>query len=213
MYGTAGLVWATPDGDKRIAELARVSSPVNQGNHETAPRLISFLIRNRHWSPFEMASACIEIKTTRDIGRQILRHRSFSFQEFSQRYAEVEEGEDVYREMRLKGTSNRQGSLAESDRQAEEMVHGFRRHAFGLYRTLIDMGIAPECARAVLPEGLTSTRLYMTGTVRSWIHYISERMQDNVQREHSFLAKQIYVILLHEFPSVFEAVAISQQAV
>lgn len=198
---TAKLVWAT--GEQQIAHLARVSNPKAQPS-DPGEKLIAFLIRNRHWSPFEMASMCVEIETTRDIGRQVLRHRSFSFQEFSQRYAEV--GEPIAsREMRGKGSTNRQGSLDERNTLAEQSANAVAFYAFGVYRQLLEAGVAPECARAVLPEGFTPTRMYMTGTVRSWIHYIAERTQANVQKEHRTLAEQIKAIFAEQHPLVFAA--------
>lgn len=196
-------------GDEaHLLYIARVSS--DQSNDD--PRLIQYLIRNGHWSPFEMVGACLEINTTRDIGRQILRHRSFSFQEFSQRYAEVTGAEGV-RQMRLKGGSNRQGSLAERSSRHEELVTQFEMAAFDLYRQLIDEGVAPECARSVLPEGLTPTKLYMNGTLRSWLHYLRERLHVDPNRlvkvaqlEHVEIAETVYDILSNVFPTTFAAV-------
>jgi thymidylate synthase (FAD) len=194
-------------GDElHILYIARVSS--NQDN--TDPGLISYLIRQNHWSPFEMIGACVEIETTRDIGRQILRHRSFSFQEFSQRYAAVPElvGE---REMRLKGSSNRQGSLEARAILWEDRALRLGREAGKLYDAMIADGVAPECARAVLPEGLTPTRMYMNGTLRSWIHYLRERCKIDAngfpfaQREHYHLAREIEGQLRTAFPVVFAA--------
>lgn len=198
------LKWVTPDADKMIAYLARVSNP-NADLDMSSEKLISFLIRNRHWSPFEMASMCVEINTTRDIGRQILRHRSFSFQEFSQRYAEVDAVVDG-REMRFKGTTNRQGSTDERDPVFEHIAVGHVAQTFKAYRALIDSGVAPECARAILPEGFTPTKMYMAGTIRSWIHYTQERTQPNVQKEHRDIALAIYQILMDACPLVFKAV-------
>lgn len=198
------LVWATPNGDQLIGDMARVSNPKAKPGDD-ASRLIAFLIRNRHWSPFEMVSMCVEIRTTRDIGRQILRHRSFSFQEFSQRYAEVDHVIDA-REMRLKGATNRQGSLDERLVDAEMLVKHVGRACMETYANLLELGIAPECARAVLPEGLTPTRMYMTGTLRSWIHYTQERTQDNVQKEHRELAREVVRIMCEQFPDVSTAV-------
>lgn len=194
--------------ESHILYIARVSS--NQEN--TDPGLLRFLIRQNHWSPFEMIGACVEINTTRDIGRQILRHRSFSFQEFSQRYAEVRvDTEIAVREMRLKGSSNRQGSLDETDEDWERRAIGFTEEAFGLYRSMIAGGVAPECARAVLPEGMAPTRMYMNGTLRSWIHYLRERCKLDeqgrpfAQREHYRLAREIEARLRAVFPVTFAA--------
>lgn len=203
------------DDEEHILYIARVSS--NQENAD--PGLIGYLIRNGHWSPFEMVSACVEIDTTRDIGRQILRHRSFSFQEFSGRYAEYSDLRSD-RELRFKGTSNRQGSLLADTPAQRDIINHYdgqlrelTRFAGGLYRSMIQDGIAPECARAVLPEGLVPTRLYMHGTLRSWIHYLRERMKDDVktgvplaQREHRQIAAAIYERLAPEFPVTFEAI-------
>ena len=203
-------IWTTPDGDKLIAQLARVSNPANQDNHETAPKLINYLIRHKHWSPFEMVSACVEVETTRDIGRQILRHRSFSFQEFSQRYAAVEEP-FVNREARLVGATNRQSSVELSTDESElsrwwnEALLGLGVHAGELYATAIEKGIAPECARVVLPEGLTPTRMYMAGTLRSWIHYWGALITPETQKEHRLVAEATAEVILREFPMLKEA--------
>ena len=207
---TIKLVHATPE--KHLLYIARVSS--NQDN--TDPGLISYLIQHNHWSPFEMIGACVEINTTRDIGRQILRHRSFSFQEFSQRYAEVP---DVmsYRDVRFKGTTNRQGSR-EAETPNERLVAQDAQHEMAsvaemvrqVYARMIENGVAPECARVVLPEGLTPTRMYMNGTLRSWIHYLRERLKLKngyplAQREHYDLAMQIAGELCSIFPATFDA--------
>lgn len=197
------LIHHTPDGDKLVAYIARVSNPKNQDNEQTAPKLIKYLLTHKHWSPFEMVSACVEINTTRDIGRQILRHRSFSFQEFSQRYAEVP---DLIkdREFRIKGSTNRQGSLDEAPDWANQTGQSIAREAIYTYKSLIENGIAPECARAVLPEGLTPTRMYMHGTLRSWIHYLQQRTDEHTQKEHRLIALEIVELLRPAFPSVFE---------
>ena len=195
-------------GDEaHVLYIARVSS--NQEN--TDPGLISWLIRQNHWSPFEMIGACVEINTTRDIGRQILRHRSFSFQEFSQRYTKVESA-DLLREMRGKGGSNRQGSLNERKSPLEHFASLAALNAFDAYDHLISAGVAPECARAVLPEGFTPTRMYLNGTLRSWIHYLRERLKWNetdalpwAQREHYWIAGQIYHELEKVFPVTWKA--------
>lgn len=198
-------VWTTPDGDKLIAQLARVSNPANQDNHETAPRLIRYLINHKHWSPFEMVSACVEIETTRDIGRQILRHRSFSFQEFSQRYAAVEEPLET-REARLVGATNRQSSVELTAKYApiekwwSEGLLGLAAHASELYEQALEHGIAPECARVVLPEGLAPTRMYMVGSLRSWIHYWAARITPETQKEHRLVAEATKEVILREFP-------------
>lgn len=211
------LIHSTPDGDNLIAYIARVSSG-NQDNPETAPKLIRYLIEHGHWSPFEMVSACFEIETTRDIGRQILRHRSFSFQEFSQRYAEIG-SVNRHRDLRFKGTTNRQGSRPPAEDQERVIVDDLGKkiaeHAVRsemLYHGLLNDGIAPECARAVLPEGMTPTRLYMHGTLRSWIHFCKERLKRNkhgvrlAQKECADIALAVYQRLAEEFPSAFQAI-------
>lgn len=202
-------------GDEgHLLYIARVSS--NQENAD--PGLIGYLMRNGHWSPFEMIGACVEINTTRDIGRQILRHRSFSFQEFSQRYAEVKR-KDVERDIRFKGSTNRQGSVAAHGslqigltvKYTQEM-DDLAVRAYELYDDMIEAGVAPECARAVLPEGLTPTRMYMNGTLRSWLHYLRERLHVDPKRgykvaqlEHQLLAESIYDQLASVFPITFKA--------
>lgn len=208
MLAEAKIKWSTPDGDHLIAEMARVSSPQNQGNTETEARLISYLMRHRHWSPFEMVSMCVEIETTRDIGRQIIRHRSFSFQEFSGRYAEYDDL-NVNRDMRMQDHKNRQNSIATDDdgllslwRNSVDYVAEMTKR---YYREALGKGVAKECARALLPEGLVPTRMYMTGTVRSWIHYISERTAPGVQLEHRELARRIEVIFAETFPNTYAA--------
>lgn len=202
-------IWTTPDGDKLIAQLARVSNPANQDNHETAPKLIQYLIAHKHWSPFEMVHACVEIQTTRDIGRQILRHRSFSFQEFSQRYAAVEEPLEN-REARIAGATNRQSSVelnASDSRNSwwDEALLGLQGHAGELYHAALEKGIAPECARVVLPEGLTPTRMYMVGSLRSWIHYWQARCTPETQKEHRLVAEASKAVILGEFPMLKSA--------
>ncbi len=200
---SVSLVHATPEGDALVAYIARVSNPLNQGNTATASKLIRFLIDHNHWSPFEMVSLCVEINTTRDIGRQILRHRSFSFQEFSQRYAAVEG--TVERELRMKSTSNRQGSLDTREASLEAYMAQAAADAFATYQHLLDKGVAPECARSILPEGMTPTRMYMHGTLRSWLHYISERTKPGVQKEHRLIAQAINDIITTTFPNIAEA--------
>jgi thymidylate synthase (FAD) len=193
------------DGLKDIQDLiafcARVSNPSNQYNTETSEKLLGYLAKHKHWSPFEMASACLEITTTRDIARQILRHRSFSFQEFSQRYADPTKDLDfVLREARLQDEKNRQNSIEidvnlEGDRAAELVSTWNQKQqnvidtAQDAYNWAIKSGIAKEQARAVLPEGLTVSRLYMNGTIRSWIHYIELRRENGTQKEHMEVVK------------------------
>ena len=192
-----------------IAYCARVSNPSNQTNTETSEKLIQYLAKHKHWSPFEMVSACLEIETTRDIARQILRHRSFSFQEFSQRYANpTQELDFVLRDARMQDTSNRQNSI-ETDNTAlqtlwEEQQRFIIASAKSAYDWAIVNGIAKEQARAVLPEGLTVSRLYMNGTIRSWIHYIELRSANGTQKEHMEIAKQCAVELAKIFPMIRE---------
>ncbi len=209
LYGAAEMVWATPDGDSVVAYIARVSNHENQHNDETAPRLIEYLIRHKHWSPFEMVSACVEIKTTRDIGRQILRHRSFSFQEFSGRYASYDACMP-HRDVRMQDAKNRQSSHRTEDATVrarwETLVGDSARNGLAAYEEALSMGVAKECARALLPEGLTPTRMYMSGTLRSWIHYVQERTAVGVQLEHRMLAERISLVLHETFPNVMRAV-------
>lgn len=204
------LVWATPDADRLVAYMARVSAPENQDNDATAPRLIGYLIRNQHWSPFEMVSACVEIETTRDIGRQLLRHRSFSFQEFSQRYAAVNALTPVEpRLARLQDHKNRQNSVPTDDATLLAGWDWRQREVADLaaanYRWALDNGIAKEVARAVLPEGLTASRLYMAGTLRSWLHFCALRRGNGTQKETREIADRVWDILRGAFPVVCEA--------
>jgi thymidylate synthase (FAD) len=194
--------------EELVAYAARVSNPNNQNNAETAPRLLKYLIKHAHWSPFEVVHITLEIKTTRDISRQIVRHRSFSFQEFSQRYAVSENF--VQREARLQDETNRQNSveLDENDDIHHEWLHAqgrVRWMAQKEYEQALKMGIAKEQARALLPEGLTETTLYMGGTLRSWIHYCQLRMANGTQKEHMEIAQQCWEIIGQHFPSVIEA--------
>jgi thymidylate synthase (FAD) len=188
-----------------VAYCARVSNPSNQTNKDTNEKLIKYLIKNQHWSPLEMVSACLEIETTRDIARQILRHRSFSFQEFSQRYADPTKDLDfVIREARLQDTKNRQNSI-ETDNLAlqafwETQQKNVITAAKNAYEWAIANGIAKEQARAVLPEGLTVSRLYMNGTLRSWIHYIQLRSGNGTQKEHMEIAKACAKVIATVFP-------------
>jgi len=192
--------------DEFIAYVARVSNPSNQNNTETAPKLLSYLIRNHHWSPFEMVHLVMEIKTTRDIGRQILRHRSFSFQEFSQRYANPTDMGFVYREARLQDTKNRQNSIEVDDitlqEQWKEIQNIIVEKVQHYYNWAIGKGIAKEQARVILPEGLTSSTMYMAGTLRSWIHYCQLRMSPGTQKEHREIALKAHDIIVQKFPSL-----------
>lgn len=203
------LVWATPDGDDLIAYMARVSNPANQDNPDSE-RLIAYLIRNQHWSPLEMVNAVVEINTTRDIGRQILRHRSFSFQEFSGRYASYDALEAApLRECRLQDAKNRQSSLETDDEtftlaweDAQDEVIKFTRRR---YEWALSVGIAKEQARALLPEGLTPSRLYMNGTLRSWLHYLQLRTDVATQKEHREIAAEVADVLRAAFPATMKA--------
>lgn len=179
--------------DELIAFCARVSNPENQGNKDTAEKLVQYLIKHKHWSPLDMADATFEIATTRDIGRQALRHQSFKFQEFSQRYAEAQEF--VLREARMQDTENRQNSLPCMDENLQwwwaEVQMDLINRAEAIYIAALDRGIAKEVARVVLPEGLTMSRLYMKGSIRSWIHYLEVRRDESTQKEHRLLAEAI----------------------
>jgi len=207
------------DAQELIAYCARVSNPANQLNTETSERLIKYLVKHQHWSPLEMVSACMEITTTRDIARQILRHRSFSFQEFSQRYADPTQELDeafVLREARFQDTRNRQNSveLDHSDEAqrllAYEWERAQKRVLFSVkqeYSWAIKNGIAKEQARAVLPEGLTISRMYMNGTLRSWIHYIELRAANGTQKEHMEIARACAAAITAIFPMAADLVA------
>ena len=188
-----------------VAFCARVSNPSNQLNTETSEKLIKYLIKNAHWSPLEMVSACLEIETTRDIARQILRHRSFSFQEFSQRYANpVKDLEFVTREARLQDLKNRQNSIENDDEEISNMWIEKQEHLINeareTYNWAIENGIAKEQARAVLPEGNTVSRMYMNGTLRSWIHYIELRSGNGTQKEHMEIALACAEVITKIFP-------------
>jgi thymidylate synthase (FAD) len=190
-----------------IAYTARVSNPANQNNTETAPKLLRYLIREQHWSPFEMVHMTMEIKTTRDIARQILRHRSFSFQEFSQRYAVATEFET--REARLQDEKNRQNSVETDDRDLNEWWQMQQKKVQGqadlAYQDALAKGIAKEQARALLPEGLTQSTLYMSGTLRSWVHYCELRRGNGTQKEHALIADKCWEIIGVHFPDIVEA--------
>ena len=187
-----------------IAYCARVSNPANQDNPDSE-RLLKYLVKNKHWSPFEMVHIVMEIQTTRDIGRQILRHRSFSFQEFSQRYAEVQEMSEP-REARLQDTKNRQNSIETDNDDLQNSWNLVQNEMLLAAKTYYDWaiknGIAKEVARSVLPEGLTMSRMYMSGTLRSWIHYCELRMANGTQKEHRELATQCWNIITEQFPSL-----------
>ena len=201
------LIHSTKDGDELIAYMARVSNPTNQDNKDSS-KLIKYLIKHKHWSPFEMVNMCVEINTTRSISAQILRHRSFSFQEFSQRYSSVEELElPSPPDLRLQDPKNRQNSI-DSDQidklnwQGSIQLH--YSHCYRLYQNLIKDGVAKECAREVLPMG-TPTRLYMNGTLRSWIHYVDLRTSNGTQKEHQDIAFACQQLIKTQFPLTYEA--------
>jgi thymidylate synthase (FAD) len=198
---------------EQIAYCARVSNPGNQDNSETAEKLVRYLIKNQHWSPLEMVSVCLEIDTTRDIARQILRHRSFSFQEFSQRYADASQLGFEIRECRLQDTKNRQNSVAldikDDDQrriayQWEQYQLNMQKMCQDTYQWALDHGIAKEQARSVLPEGMTKSRMYMNGTLRSWVHYIQLRSANGTQKEHQQIALDCAAALEPIFPMIKE---------
>ena len=200
------------DAQELIAFCARVSNPSNQFNMETADKLIRYLVKNKHWSPLEMVSACLEIETTRDIARQILRHRSFSFQEFSQRYADPTKDLDfVIREARLQDTKNRQNSVETDDLALNVQWVAKQQAVIDLvketYKWAVDNGIAKEQARAVLPEGNTVSRLYMNGTLRSWVHFIELRSGNGTQKEHREVARACAQAIAEMFPMVNEFIS------
>jgi thymidylate synthase (FAD) len=192
--------------EELIAFCARVSNPNNQSNHDTSDALLKYCAKNSHWSIFETVSVCLEINTTRDIGRQILRHRSFSFQEFSQRYAEVDESSFAIRECRIQDEKNRQNSIPSEDAGLEEFWDAAQKYmrdeAIEIYQLALGKGIAKEVARAILPEGMTKSVMYMNGTLRSWIHYCTLRMANGTQKEHMEIANMCWDIILAQFPSL-----------
>ena len=190
-----------------VAYCARVSNPSGQFNTATSEKLIKYLIKNKHWSPLEMVSVCLEIETTRDIARQLLRHRSFSFQEFSQRYADpTQELNFVVREARLQDTKNRQNSIQVDDAELQARWAAMQRRVIAecefVYNWAIQNGIAKEQARAVLPEGNTVSRLYVNGTLRSWVHYVELRSENGTQREHIEIAKACAEVITKIFPII-----------
>ena len=193
------------DSQELIAFCARVSNPSNQFNNDTSSKLIRYLVRHKHWSPLEMVSACMEITTTRDIARQILRHRSFSFQEFSQRYADpTKDLNFVFREARLQDTTNRQNSIVTDDEDLQKKWDKYQNNVINearmAYNWAIENGIAKEQARAVLPEGLIESKIYMNGTLRSWVHFIELRSANGTQKEHQEVAKACAEVISKIFP-------------
>ena len=200
------LIWITPEAEQQIEYCARVSNPKGQDKIDTTGKLLRYLVTHKHWSPFEMASACVEITTTRDISAQILRHRSFSFQEFSQRYAEVQQRPEMP-QWRRQDTANRQNSIDDLSEEVLREADWVSAEAFvaaqRAYDRLLELGVAKECARKVLPMN-SPTRLYMSGTIRSWIHYLSVRREVGTQLEHRLIANQIYQVLNKEMPNLWE---------
>ena len=204
MTHTAKLINITPNAEELITYMARVSNPANQNNTETSARLIKYLIDHKHWSPFEMVNMCVEINTTRSIAAHILRHRSFSFQEFSQRYAEVTLRPELP-EMRRQDLKNRQNSVddlsLETLAECDQLVASALVTSQRAYNKLLELGVAKECAREVLPLA-TPTRLYMNGTIRSWIHYCQLRCANGTQKEHQMIARDAWKLLEEHLPNV-----------
>jgi thymidylate synthase (FAD) len=209
------LIWATPDADAVVGYCARVSNPANQDNPDVG-KLLKYCADHHHFSVFEMASACIEITTTRDIGRQILRHKSFSFQEFSGRYQSYDKlPQAEFRECRVQDTKNRQNSFETTDQGLKNWWVNVQkehlRNGLEFYEKALQMGIAKEQARALLPEGLTPSRMYMTGTLRSWLHYLQVRTDVSTQKEHRIIAQQALDALRPIAPITFNAFFGDQQ--
>ena len=204
---TTTLIHITPNAEELISYMARVSNPSNQSNTETSAKLIKYLINHQHWSPFEMVNMCVEIETTRSIAAQILRHRSFSFQEFSQRYAEVTVPASIP-ELRRQDTKNRQNSIDDLDdvlkKNFQFRIGSLYSDCYGLYKDLVAAGVAKECAREVLPMA-APTKLYMNGTIRSWLHYCDLRTSNGTQKEHAQIAGQVQDLLYQHLPNVCEA--------
>jgi thymidylate synthase (FAD) len=198
------LIWSTPNGEDLVAFMARVSNPENQDNKETASKLVKYLIKNKHWSPLDMVDMCVEIETTRDIARQILRHRSFYFQEFSQRYAAVSDFQ--FSEVRMQDEKNRQNSLETDDTYIKNWWNAaqlrVQSEAELMYNQALKKGIAKEQARKLLPEGLTMSKMYMKGTLRNWIHYIDVRCDPSTQKEHREVALLVKEQLLKCYPTM-----------
>ena len=204
----ANLIWVTPDAEALIGKIARVSNPKNEDNPDVEP-LIKYLIKHKHWSPFEMASMCVEIHTTRAVAPQILRHRSFSFQEFSQRYAiPTDTFATVLPELRRQDTKNRQNSIddlpEETTEYYKQRIDDHFRQSVELYESLLHSDVAKECARSVLPLN-TVTRLYMSGTIRSWLHYVDLRSANGTQAEHMQIAESVRKIIDEQLPTVARA--------
>ena len=205
---SAKLIWVTPEAEQLIGKIARVSNPKNEDN-PNVEGLLKYLIKHKHWSPFEMASMCVEIHTTRAIAPQILRHRSFSFQEFSQRYAiPTDTFATVQPKLRRQDVKNRQNSIddlpTETIEYYDQRIDDHFRQGVELYESLLHSGVAKECARAVLPLN-TVTRLYMSGTIRSWLHYVDLRGDNGTQREHMSIARSVGDILADKLPTITKA--------
>ena len=204
----AKLIWVTPNAEQLIGKIARVSNPANEDNPDST-KLLKYLIKHKHWSPFEMCSMCVEIHTTRAISPQILRHRSFSFQEFSQRYAiPTDTFATVLPDLRRQDDKNRQNSIddlpSETLEYYQDKIDDHFRESVNLYESLIHSGVAKECARSVLPIN-TVTRLYMSGTIRSWLHYVDLRSDNGTQQEHMKIARSVREILDTELPNISRA--------
>ena len=204
----AKLIWVTPNAEQLIGKIARVSNPANENNPDST-KLLKYLIKHKHWSPFEMASMCVEIHTTRAISPQILRHRSFSFQEFSQRYAiPTDTFATVLPDLRRQDDKNRQNSIddlpSETLEYYQDKIDEHFRESVNLYESLLHSGVAKECARSVLPIN-TVTRLYMSGTIRSWLHYVDLRSDNGTQKEHMSIARSVGEILDTELPNISRA--------
>ena len=207
MYHTVSLVHTTPDAEQLIAYMARVSNPANQANPQSE-RLIRYLIKHKHWSPFEMVNMCVQIETTRSVAAQILRHRSFSFQEFSQRYAQVAEPAFIPA-LRRQDTKNRQNSIADLEQSTVDefniKINSLFELSENLYNEMLLAGVAKECARDVLPLS-TPTKMYMNGTLRSWIHYIDLRTANGTQHEHKLVAEGCKKLFEEQFPLISKAI-------
>jgi len=203
---TAELVWVTPNAEELITKMARVSSPANEDNMETAPRLLLYLIKHKHWSPFQLGNLCVKINTQRDISAQILRHSSFTFQEYSSRYAKMAPAEIP--ELRRQDLKNRQNSIDDLNEllvdELEDKIAVQIGSTFNLYQELLNRGVAKECARRILPL-CTPTVLYMNGTIRSWIHYIELRSANGTQKEHQEIALKVKDIFTKQLPIISEA--------
>ena len=200
-------VHSTPDGDNLVAYMARVSNPSNQNNTETSAKLIKYLIKHKHWSPFEMVNMCVQIETTRSVAAQILRHRSFSFQEFSQRYAEVDK-HALLPQLRRQDDKNRQNSIDDLEVYTVKdfmiKINSLFELSESLYKEMLQAGVAKECARDILPLS-TPTKLYMNGTLRSWLHYCDLRCANGTQYEHKLIADQVKGLIQQEFPTIYKA--------